>query len=444
MDIIFQKKDIEEASSAARGIASDTTVLPLLTNVLITAKENDNKIEIIASNLDSFIKCSIPAEIKEPGTTTVPAQKFNQIITELPDGNIFFKYDGTKVIISCPENSYKLAILPPDDFPKWPSINPLSSFEMSQKDLKHAVEFMLFSIAAKDPRKVLLGGLFDLRDNSLRNIATDGRRLSFYETDIPEISGKTNIKPIIPQRILSEIQKFLKDEGMVKIEITEKQISFIFGNYTYTSKLIEGTYPNYENVIPKEFMSEIILDSDSFNFALRRAAILTDEKFFGIIMRFSENKVELQSNINDLGSFDGYCPIKYVGEEFIIVFNYKNLLEIFRLLGKGEIELKIKGSEAPALLKSKNTDKAFFIVMPIKLSDIPPQDVYRSDEDKEPVYKNNEYNNYSAEKKDIDDQNDDEPSNIREINSANESQEDVSDVKSSVDDEKMKKGRKKK
>lgn len=381
MEILFQRQAIEEASAAVNGISSENNVLPLLANVLIIAKENSKNAELIASNMDSFIRCFVPAEIKEPGVTTVPAQKFHQIISEFPDDNVIFKYDGTRVTITCQENCYKLATLPPDDFPKWPEPTFLTEFEAPQAELKKAVSYQLFAIAVSDPRKVLLGGLFELKDNMLKTVSTDGRKLSYYDMSVPEISGQPNIKAIVPHKFLAEFHKYLKEEGSVRIKIAKNQISFSFGSFEYISTLIEGTYPNYENVIPKEFMTEAFVDCDAFGVAIRRAAVLTNEKSYGIIMKFSKNKVEMQSNIYDLGSFDGYCVLNYSGPDFAIAFNYKNFMDILRLFGKCEIEMKFKGLEAPVVLNPKGVKNAFFIVMPIKLAEIVRPDAFSNREE---------------------------------------------------------------
>lgn len=400
MEVIFQRKPLEDATAACRGISSDTNVLPLLTNVKVVAKENQNKVELYASNLDSFIHCTIPAEVKEPGITTVPAQKFNEIVMEMPDADVQFKYDGTKVTITCLDNVYRLSVLPPEDFPNWPNFEPTSSIEVPQAELKKAVSYILFSIPSSDPRKVLLGGLFDLKENLLITVSTDGKKLSYYEVEPSEVRGKGELKAIIPHRILSEINKYLKDEGNVNIDLSSNQVLFSFGNFKYTAKLIEGTYPPYEIVIPKEYMAEVTFDSETFDFALRRAGVLVDEKTYGVVMFFSKNKVEMRTNNYEVGSFDGYCPVDYSGEDFKIVFNYKNVHEILRLFGKCDVEMKMKGVEAPTVFKMKEFSKAFFIIMPIKSSDMPPEysennsdndsieqdkydDSYYNDEDKE-------------------------------------------------------------
>jgi DNA polymerase-3 subunit beta len=367
MKLTFKKGDLAHAAGVVESIVNVQTSLPILANVLIVAK--NEKVWLIASDLETCVRCEAAAEIHKEGAVTVPALTLSRIVHELPDAEVRLALKQKNVGLDCNSIHYDLSTLPADDFPEWPEFKPLTTFELLQKEFRKIIEKIIFAIPQRDPRKVLLGGFFELKDKLLKCVATDGKRLGYVQQTLDEVDGAQEASAIIPHKPLAELQKRLQDEGKLKVSLGERQISFEFDGISYFTNRIEGSYPNYSLVIPKEFKNEVGIDKESFAANIRRAAVISEERMRSIILSVRQNEMQLSATSYDLGSFESVLPVNYTGEEVKAAFNYKFLLDVLKVIESKEVRMKLKEPDAPVVFEGVDEKNAFYLVMPIKLAE---------------------------------------------------------------------------
>ncbi|MFW6304062.1 MAG: DNA polymerase III subunit beta [Candidatus Sumerlaeota bacterium] len=369
MKLSFEKDLLAHATDATQTMANTSSSLPILGNILISADDGGN-VTLEASDMESCVRCTIQAEVQQAGSITVPAKTFHSIVRELPSGNVSLDFSSQLAEIVAGGNQYQLTTQSPEDFPTWPDLSAVTTLTLEQKTLKRILSHVLYALPQRDPRKVLLGALFDVKDNQLTCVTTDGKKLGLSKCDLGEIEGAQPSSAIIPGKLLNEILRNLKDEGTVRVLIGERQVGFELDNLVYLGNRIDGIFPNYEMVIPADFTREIRLNRERFLNEVRRAAIISEEHNNSIIMRFEPGKINFSSRTYEVGSFQGTIDIDYDGEAFDIAFNHIYLTESFRVIESEEVIMKIKQNTAPVVFVMPDDDSSLFLVMPIKLTDI--------------------------------------------------------------------------
>ncbi|NQU42889.1 DNA polymerase III subunit beta [bacterium] len=369
MKLRFSKEVLAHATSVTQGVANPQSSLPILGNILVSA-ESDGQVTFEASDMESCVRCNVQGEVLAPGSITVPAKKFHAIVSGLPDGMVDLDFSQAVAGITCQGKTYSLTTQSAEDFPSWPDLQAGTTLELEQAVLNRILSHVLFAVPQRDPRKVLLGVLFDIKDNELICVATDGKKLGLSRCDLPEVQGIQPAQAIIPGRILHEVQRNLKGEGTVKLLIGERQIAFDLGNIIYLSNRIDGVFPNYEMVIPQDFTREIPLKRADFLGEIHRAALISEERNNSIIMQFKPGRIEFSSRTYEVGSFHGSLEIEYDGDPFDIAFNHVYLTEAFRVIEGEQVVMKVKQNTSPVVFITPDHEKSLFLVMPIKLTDI--------------------------------------------------------------------------
>lgn len=369
MKLRFEKEVLNFATASTTSVANPQSSLPILANILISATKD--KVVFEASDMESCVRCTVEGEISEPGAVTVHAKTFHNIVREMPPGTVDLDFSQQLAAITSGKNQYQLTTQTPEDFPTWPDLQAGTTITLEQAAFKRMLSHVMFALPQRDPRKVLLGALFDIKDNELVCVATDGKKLGLSRVALPEVEGAQPVSAIIPQKVLHEVHNNLKDEGSLRLLIGERQVAFDLGNLIYLSNQIDGAFPNYEMVIPAEFTREIRIQRGAFLEAIRRAAIISEERNNSIIMRFKTGEIQFRSHTYDVGSFTGSLEVPYEGESFDIAFNHVYLTDSFRVIDSDEVIMKIKQSTAPVVFVMPEDDASLFLVMPIKLTDLP-------------------------------------------------------------------------
>lgn len=376
MRIRFKKVDLLPAAAIVQSVANPQSTLPILSNVRIST-EHDNLVNFWATDYETRVRIDVPAEVDVRGEITVPARTFYDLIKELPDdGEVILEATGKGATIRCRDIRAELATMPAKDFPAWPEMQTKASFDVPQRDLKQVLSKVLFAVPVRDPRKVLLGSLFEVRKDSLAAVATDGKILA--RTKIPlqtEIIGSSDdLNVIIPHKIMEELIRSLGDEGAVSVSFDDRQIAFRLNRIEYVSNQIDGKYPNYEAVVPKEFSRELRFQKPPMLSAIRRAAILSDIKNSAITLSFQGEKVSIDAESYDKGRIHEEMPAVVDGEDFKMVFNYKFLQEVLKAIEKEEVVLQVNQPTTPAVFRGADEDTYFYLVMPIKLTELRDND----------------------------------------------------------------------
>jgi len=350
------------------GIVEKRHTLPILSNVLIEAAGEE--VVLSGTDLESFGQVRIKANVEEGGRATASARLLTDIVRLLPDGDVNLETAGNRMTIRAARNTYALTTMPVDDFPDWPKVEPQLTIVLRQADLKRALHNTTFAIPTRDPRKVLMGVLFDVAEGKLTCVATDGRKLGKSIIEPVEIIGGSSIQAILPERILTEIDHAIGEEGEIRIAFAERQVVFSLSNLTYISNRIEGTYPKYEAVIPQTFKRTIKVQKTILSDAISRAAILAERKHRSIVLHFTNGQIEINARSFEDGSYEGSVETDYDGEPFRIAFNYQYLQEIFKVAPDAVIEMKMKEAAAPVVFECESDPDSLYLIMPVRMTDI--------------------------------------------------------------------------
>lgn len=367
MKIEFLKDNLLKGIQIVQNAVSLKNTLPILSHILIEAKK---EITLTATDLEVGILVRVEGDVYEEGALTVPAKKFAEIIKELP-GDIPIQISikkGQAIYIEAGKSYFKLNGLLKEDFPQLPDLS-LGKFtnlvKIPQKVLKLMIKLTSFAMSHDETRYVLNGILFSFRDKGLKLVATDGRRLAVVEK---EISGVGNFKKeaIIPMKTVHEMNRNLNDEGEVIFYFKENQLQINFNGIYLTSRLIEGEYPNYEQVIPKKTKESLNLNTQEFLQAARRVGLLTNQESQSIKLNVIKDKVILTKNTAELGEAREELDTEYKGGELTIGFNPNFLIDVLKNVDDPKVQFSFIDPEKPAVIKSG--DDYTYIVLPMQVA----------------------------------------------------------------------------
>lgn len=369
MNLTIAKERLVHGLQSVQNIVSSRTTLPILSNVLLRAEEN--QLHLTATDLDVTISCAVEAQIKKPGAITVPVKKFFGIIRELNNPEIEIEVDEKNACsIRSGASFYKMHGLPAEEFPPLQQFKENKKSILSQEKLRGMLKKTSFAISTDESRYVLNGIFIIFKDHKLTMVATDGRRLAMAdeEMDIPEESQG---EFIIPTKAVNELSRLLQDKGEVEIKFTENQVAFTIKDekgfsILLISKLVEGNYPNYRQVIPAETKERVPLIREEFLQALRRAEIMTSEKSNSVKLTFGKNNLAITANSPDVGEARESLAINYKGKEFSIAFNPGYLIEPLNALNNDEVFMELIDELSPGVLKINGP--FLYVVMPMRLS----------------------------------------------------------------------------
>lgn len=364
------KEKLERFISIAQSIVSSKPQINILTNILLET-EGDS-VKVLSTDLNVGIRTAFEASVERPGAITVSGSKFLGIIRELPSGNIRFEVTDSNDIKIQSDNTqlkarFTLKGIPKESYPPMPSPEDSNKrFSMPQTVLRDMIKKTIFSISYENSREYLRGIYFESEGDRLRLVSTDGRRLSFIERQI-DLPGDLNLNLIVPQKVLTELVKYLSDEGEIDIFFSENKIFFSFNNVLFESNLIDGSFPNYNQVIPKKQEKTARLSRSVFLNALKRSLQLVEDKFNQLRMDFSEGHVVLSINNSDQGSYREDLAIDYHGENIEIAFNHKFLLEYVKEIQSEDIIIEMTTPLSPVSFLIDEDAKYTYIVMPMKV-----------------------------------------------------------------------------
>jgi DNA polymerase-3 subunit beta len=369
MNLTISKEQIINGLQAVQNVVSTRTTLPILSNVLLRAE--GEKLELTATDLDVTIACAVEAKVKKPGSSTVPVKRLFGIVRELSNSEIDLEVDDKNACsIRSGSSFYKINGLSADEFPPMPKFKEDKKVVLSQETVRGMMKKTSFAISTDESRYVLNGIFISLKDHKMTMVATDGRRLALVdeEVDIPE---KNDGEFIVPAKTVNELNRLLQDKGELELRYAENQASFNLkdekGNsILIVSKLIEGNYPNYRQVIPAETKERVPLVREEFLHALRRAEIMTSEKSNSVKMSFGKNKLEITANSPEVGEAKETLAVNYKGPEMAIAFNPKYMIDPLNALPNDEVFLELIDELSPGVLKINGP--FLYVVMPMRLS----------------------------------------------------------------------------
>ncbi len=364
MKFTISKESFLEAIQQVQHVVSARTTLAILSNVLLRAK--DGVLELTTTDLDVGVTCTVPAEVEEEGATTLPARRLATIVRELPAEDIDISVDekNTASIRSGP-SFFKVLGLSSEDFPALPSFDGEREFKMEQAVLKDCLRKTSYAISTDETRYVLNGILFSFKGDRLTMVATDGRRLAMVEQEL-EFPQSHETDVIVPTKAVNELSRLLGDSGEVTIRVSGSQIGFELADGLLVSKLIDGNYPNYRQVIPGETKERIALERETFHKAISRVSLLASEKSNNVKFRFSEDNVEIVASSPDIGEARESLAIQYKGADMTIAFNPEFTMAPLRNLTADEIHLHLIDEISPGVIRSG--PNFLYVLMPMRVN----------------------------------------------------------------------------
>ena len=365
MKIRVAKDKMLEGLQQVQSVISTRTTLPILQNVLIQAKQG--KLELSTTDLDVGITCHIEAQVDEPGSTTLPARRLLSIFRELPNNEVDLETDSKDFAsIRSGQSFFKINGLSQEEFPPFPKLENARQITIEQALLKDMFKKTSYAISHDETRYVLNGVLMSFKEKKLTMVATDGRRLALAESDL-EFAKSQEIDIIIPTKTLNEIQRLLKEEGDITLVLTENKIRLEIGNTLLISKLVEGNYPNYRQVIPSETKERITLERETFLTTLRRVSLLTSEKSSSVKLNFAKDNLNISANTPEVGEARETLAIKYRGKEISIAFNPEYLMDALKNLASDEIHMDFVDELSPGVMRI-DSSTFLYVIMPMRVA----------------------------------------------------------------------------
>ncbi len=368
MNLAIAKDQIIHGLQSVQNVVSTRTTLPILSNVLLRAEEG--RLELTATDLDVTVSCAVEANVKKAGSTTIPVKKVFSIIRELGSPEIELEVDEKNACsVRAGSSFYKINGLAAEEFPPIQKFKENKKITLPQEKLKSMLKKTSFAISTDESRYVLNGIFISLKDHKMTMVATDGRRLALVDEEME--LGDTTGEFIVPTKAVNELSRLLSDKGEVEIKFTENQVAFTLKDdkgfsILIISKLVEGNYPNYRQVIPAETKERIPLVREEFLSALKRAEIMTSDKANSVKLHFTKNNLAITANSPEVGEARESIAVNYKGKEFAIAFNPAYMIDPLNALSSEEVFLELIDELSPGVIK---TNAPFlYVVMPMRLS----------------------------------------------------------------------------
>ncbi len=350
---------------AVIGVVERRQTMPILANLLLVVK--DGQLSITATDLEVELVANVVVDADADGEITVPGRKLLDICRALPDeAEIAILLTGDKLAVRSGRSKFSLTTLPASEFPTVEDISSSEAVEVPQATLVKLFEKTHFSMAQQDVRYYLNGLLIETGKKVLRAVATDGHRLALCEVAL-ENAAAPEQQVIVPRKGVLELQRLLSGEGSVELELGSNHIRAQLDGIRFTSKLIDGRFPEYERVIPAEADNELVADRAAFRAALQRTAILSNEKYRGIRLIIRDNGVVLQAHNPEQEEAEEELEVNYKGEDIEIGFNVNYLLDALGAIESDEVTLSIVDGNSSCLLREPGKNDCKYVVMPMRL-----------------------------------------------------------------------------
>lgn len=350
---------------AVIGVVERRQTMPILANVLLVVKGGE--LWITATDLEVELVANLAIDADEGGEITVPGRKLLDICKALPEGaEISLAVAGEKLLLRSGRSKFSLMTLAASEYPTVDDIKVKQSTEVAQASLLKLLDKTHFSMAQQDVRYYLNGLLIEIRKNCLRAVATDGHRLALCDVEVTADTGMEQ-QVIVPRKGVLELQRLLDGEGNVTLELGANHIRIQLSGIRFTSKLIDGRFPEYERVIPEPAENELSADCELFKRALQRTAILSNEKYRGIRLILRNNGVVFQAHNPEQEEAEEELEVSYEGDDIEIGFNVNYLLDALGAVDSDEVILSIIDGNSSCLLREPGKDDCKYVVMPMRL-----------------------------------------------------------------------------
>src|SRR5919199_3151709 len=370
MRFTISREKLQEGLSAVSASIPAKTTLPVLANILV--ETTDRGIRLSGTDLDIAVSTEVAADVEDAGAITIPARKLTEIARELPPSPVKVASAGEqRITLECGRSRFRLLGLPRDEFPSFPAVRFQDAWKVRSGDLQNLIAHTSFAVSTEESRPILNGVLWELRPERMRMVATNGHRLAKMELPIKS-TGTPSADLIVPPKALEQIRRLFPADEELEIARGDNHLGFRSPMTSVFTRLIEGPYPNYEQVIPKDNDRIAVTDKQALTSALKRMSVIASDQTHRIRLSFNAGMVKFNVQTPDLGEANDELPVRYTGDPLDIGFNASYLLEILRYMPTDEVKLSFKAPERAATVEPENwSDPAQYLclVMPLRLVD---------------------------------------------------------------------------
>jgi DNA polymerase-3 subunit beta len=370
MELVVRKNDLLRELQLFQGIVERKNTIPILANVLMEAKGDE--VRFLATDLEVGLRSKCAATVSKPGTITLPAKKFYEIVKSLPETDIRIAEDKNGVKIAADRFDSRMQTLPKEDFPSLPESGSSPTAVLPRAAIKEMIAKTQFAITGEDTRFFLNGALFVLRPDSMSLVATDGHRLALVSATRDGTAKKDadEVKAILPKKTLGELAKLLAEgEGDITYERGENHMFFEVGGRMLISRMIDGQFPAYERVIPKGNDKHIEFERDRLTNAVKRVALLSNERSRSVKIQIDKGKVDVTSSSPELGEAKETLPVEYTGQPMQICFNAQYVLEFLAVVATDVVALELKDEVSQAVMTPVGAEgyEYTYVIMPMRV-----------------------------------------------------------------------------
>lgn len=368
MKFTIEKAGFIKVLQRVQGIVEKRNTMPILANVLLEASQN--KINVMATDLEVFIKDSAEASVSEEGSLTVNARKIFEIVKELPEDTISISTGkDDKVSLKSGKAKFNIMGLPAKDFPAFPGVDETRLQAIDSANLKDMIDKTSFAVSTDETRYNINGFLLEKGESLLRMVATDGHRLALIEKkDGKAMATDEKEGVLLPRKGVMEMRKLLDEkEGDFLLGITQKSAVMKKDNTLISVRLLEGEFPDYKKVIPKDNDKEVLADKANLLHSLKRVSLLSSDKIKGVKFSFRDANLTVSSSSPDLGEATEEIDINYNGGEIEIAFNARYFIDMLEALEEDQVRIVLKDSLSPGILRPMGSEDYTYIIMPMRL-----------------------------------------------------------------------------
>ncbi|MCZ6656691.1 MAG: DNA polymerase III subunit beta [Gammaproteobacteria bacterium] len=368
MKFVTDRETLLRPLQLVTGVVERRQTLPVLANLLVKAT-SDGRLSVTGTDLEVELVAEVVGlAVEQEGEATIPARKLNDIWRSLPEGaEVSVHVEGDRAIVRSGRSRFSLATLPAGEFPRIDSGPGDVEIRLGKDDVRKLLDKVSFSMAQQDVRYFLNGMLLEVTEAHTRAVATDGHRLAM-STIGKGVNGVDRVQAIVPRKGVLELSRLLDgDDDEMTLSISDNHLRATLGMYRLTTKLVDGKFPDYEKVIPRDASRTIIGDRNTLRQAFHRASILSNEKYRGVRVLVEGEQMTIQANNPEQEEAEEIVSVQYDGEALEIGFNVSYLQDVLSVLSSDNVKLSVSDANSSTLIESPEDDEALYVVMPMRL-----------------------------------------------------------------------------
>jgi DNA polymerase-3 subunit beta len=365
MKVSIARSELLDALSVVGKGMSARSTLPILSGVLLTA--TDGEIQLQSTDLEISIRTTAPALLAQEGQIVLPGKLLTDIVRNLPEAAVTIETDGETAHVKCQQSSFTVKTLNPADFPKFPEVSPDKSVSLPASTLAATVRQVSRAVSRDETRAILTGILLAIEGPSMRMVATDSYRLAVKEVVLEAAAGE-EIEVVIPGKALEEVTRLAGEGDEIVLGVSENQIVFQFGSSVFVTRRIEGSFPNYRQLIPKESETTAVVAAEELTAAVKRVSLMALHNTpLKISVNVADQTLSLSATSQDVGDASEDLMVKAEGQDVEIAFNHGFLMDGLSSAPTENVRIEIQNPLKPGLLKTEGDEGFLYLLMPVRL-----------------------------------------------------------------------------